>query len=191
MGVILAGGLARRMNLQDKGLIEYRGKPMVAHAIEAMRGAVDNLFINANRHVEEYRQFGFPVITDQTRTFDGPLAGVLSALCHANADILVVMPCDSPMIETTHLLRLLSERADAEADIAVAFDGERLHPVFLALKTNLRDSLEHYLNSGERKIDRWLEQHALVKVDFSEQPEVFQNINTLSDLKQLEADEHE
>jgi molybdenum cofactor guanylyltransferase len=190
-GVILAGGMARRMNQQDKGLVKYKGRPMVSYAIEAMRAVTGSVLINANRNEVEYRAFGFPVIADQTQTFDGPLAGVLSALCSTDGDVLVVMPCDSPLIQPQHLQRLLTERAEADADIAVAYDGERLHPVFLALKTGLKDSLEQYLDSGERKIDRWLEQHVLVKVDFSEQPEVFQNINTLSDLEQLEAEVHE
>lgn len=190
-GVILAGGMARRMNQQDKGLVKYKDRPMVAYAIEAMRAVTGSVLINANRNEVEYRAFGFPVIADQTQTFDGPLAGILSALCSADGDVLLVMPCDSPLIQPQHLQRLLTERAEADADIAVAYDGERLHPVFLALKTVLKDSLEQYLSSGERKIDRWLEQHVLVKVNFSEQPEVFQNINTLSDLEQLEADVHE
>ena len=68
----------------------------------------------------------------------------------------------------------------------MAFDGQRLHPVFLALSVNLKDSLEAFLASGERKIDKWLAQHHTVKADFSASPEIFANINTLDELNDLE-----
>ena len=185
-GVVLAGGLARRMQQQDKGLVMYKKQAMVSYALNAMAAVVDEVIINANRNKEVYQQFGFHVISDQTNTFDGPLAGVLAAMSAATHDILLVMPCDSPLIKPEHLQKLLSCRAENDTDIAVAFDGERLHPVFLALKTSLRQSLQDYLQQGERKIDRWLQQHHLVKVDFSREPEVFININTLSELEQLQ-----
>jgi molybdopterin-guanine dinucleotide biosynthesis protein A len=186
-GVILAGGLARRMNNQDKGLINYKGRPMVSYAIAAMASATDQSLINANRNQEQYQQFGLPVVADQTDSFDGPLAGILTAMIYADTDILVIMPCDSPLIKAEHLQKLLFTRAEHDADIAVAFDGERLHPVFLAIKTSLKTSLQDYLASGQRKIGRWLEQHKMVKADFSDVPEIFININTMTELTNLEA----
>jgi molybdopterin-guanine dinucleotide biosynthesis protein A len=186
-GVVLAGGLARRMNNQDKGLVLYQGRPLVAYAVEAISTAVDQVLINANRNQEQYQQFGYPVIVDQTDSFDGPLAGMLAALSYSEADILLVMPCDSPLIVTADLQRLLRAQVSAQADIAVAFDGKRLHPVFLVLRTSLKDSLKAYLDSGQRKIDRWFERHHFVPVDFSDKPEVFLNINTLEELTALEA----
>ena len=186
-GVILAGGLARRMNNQDKGLINYKGHPMVSYAIAALAAVADQSLINANRNKEHYQQFGLPVVADQTASFDGPLAGVLTAMIHTDADVLVVMPCDSPLIKAEHLQKLLLARAEHDADVAVAFDGERLHPVFLAIKTSLKTSLQDYLDSGQRKIDRWLEQQKMVKADFSNEPKIFININTLTELSELEA----
>jgi molybdopterin-guanine dinucleotide biosynthesis protein A len=188
-GVILAGGLARRMNNQDKGLINYKGRPMVSYAIAALIAVADQSLINANRNKEQYEAFGLPVIADQTDSFDGPLAGILTAMIHANTDVLLVMPCDSPLIKAEHLQKLLATRAENDADVAVAFDGERLHPVFLAIKTSLKNSLQNYLASGQRKLDRWLEQQKMVKADFSNEPEIFININTLTELSELEARE--
>lgn len=185
-GVILAGGLARRMNNLDKGLINYKGRPMVSYAIAALAGVAGQSIINANRNLEHYRQFGLPVVADQTGNFDGPLAGLLSAMIHTDADVLLVMPCDSPLIKTEHLQKLLSVREKNNADAAVAFDGERLHPVFLAIKTSLINSLQDYLTGGQRKIDRWLEQQDTVRADFSDTPEIFININTLTELSELE-----
>ncbi|MFA5923572.1 MAG: molybdenum cofactor guanylyltransferase MobA [Methylococcaceae bacterium] len=186
-GVILAGGLARRMNNQDKGLVKYKGRPMVSYAIAALGAVADQTLINANRNREQYEKFGLPVVADQTDRFDGPLAGVLSAMIHTDADVLIVMPCDSPLIKAEHLQKLLLTRAEHDADVAVAFDGERLHPVFLAIKTSLKTSLQDYLASGQRRIDCWLEQQKMVKADFSNEPEIFININTLTQLSELEA----
>ena len=186
-GVILAGGLARRMNNQDKGLVKYKGRPMVSYALAALGAVADQTLINANRNREQYEKFGLPVVADQTDSFDGPLAGVLSAMIHTDADVLIVMPCDSPLIKAEHLQKLLATRAENDADVAVAFDGERLHPVFLAIKTSLKTSLQDYLASGQRRIDCWLEQQKMVKADFSNEPEIFININTLTQLSELEA----
>ncbi len=185
-GVILAGGLARRMNNQDKGLVNFKGRPMVSYALAALAPVVDCVFINANRNVDQYRQFGCPVISDQTDSFDGPLAGILSAMIHADADVLVVMPCDSPLIKTQHLQKLLLARAEHNADVAVAFDGVRQHPVFLAIKTTLQASLQDYLTGGQRKVADWLAQQNPVQVDFSAEPDIFSNINTLDELFMLE-----
>lgn len=189
-GVILAGGRARRMNNQDKGLVNFKGRPMVSYAIAALAPVVDQLFINANRNIEQYRQFGWPVISDQTDSFDGPLAGVLTAMIHADADVLVIMPCDSPLIKTEHLQKLLLTRAENNADVAVTFDGIRLHPVFLAIKTALQTSLQDYLAGGQRKVAVWLEQQNLVQADFSNEPEIFGNINTMTELSVLEETNH-
>ncbi len=192
-GVVLAGGLARRMNKQDKGLVIYHNKPMVSYAFEAMSQVADTVFINANRNIPRYEQFGCAVISDQTDTFDGPLAGILSAMMHAKTESLLVMPCDCPLLRSQHLQKLLTALLDPEkqVDIAVAFDGERIQPVLLALKTSLQGSLEDYLQQGQRKIDRWLAQHAVHKVDFSQETDVFLNINTLSELHALEKNQVE
>lgn len=187
-GVILAGGLARRMQNQDKGLIPFRGKPMISYAIAAMQPVVDSLLINANRNLECYQKFGFPVISDATDSFDGPLAGVLTAMQQCTTALLLVMPCDSPLLATADLQRLLNACAMTQADIAVAFDGQRLHPVFFAVKCKLQESLAAYLGAGQRKIDRWFEQHSVTQVDFSDKPDIFRNINTLAELSKLEAD---
>ncbi len=190
-GVVLAGGLARRMNKQDKGLIEYHNRPMISYAVDVMSQVASPVLINANRNISDYAEFGYQVISDQTDTFDGPLAGVLSAMLHADTDILCVMPCDSPLIKPEHLKKLIDALTENKAEIAVAFDGMRIHPVFLALKTSLQASLTKYLQQGNRKIDLWLEQHKLLKVDFSQSAEVFLNINTLSELKILEKNRNE
>ena len=184
-GVVLAGGLARRMNKQDKGLVLFNNKPMITYALQAIVPVVDELFINANRNIEQYQQLNYPVISDASDDFSGPLAGVLAALNACKNDVLLVTPCDSPFMTANGLQTLLAEHQRCQADIAVAFDGERIHPVFMAIKSSLKSSLQNYLAKGERKIDRWFEQHNWVKVDFSGNPEFFSNINTLEQLADL------
>lgn len=185
-GVVLAGGLARRMNNQDKGLVLYKGQAMVSYAVNSISAVVDQLLINANRNLSDYESFGYPVVSDQTDTFDGPLAGMLAAMDYCSADVLLVMPCDSPLITAEDLQRLLQAQAFEQVDIAVAYDGERLHPVFSVLNTSLQDSLRTYLLSGQRKIDRWFAQHRMQQVDFSDRPQVFMNINTMTELQDLQ-----
>jgi molybdopterin-guanine dinucleotide biosynthesis protein A len=186
-GVILAGGLARRMNYQDKGMVCYQGSPLVSYAIAALTPLVHDIIINANRHHEQYQQFGFAVFADQTDSFDGPLAGILSAMTYTDADVLLIVPCDAPLIQSQHLQKLLNARAGSDADIAVAFDGERIHSVFLAIRRRLQTSLENYLATGQRKVQTWLALQNMVSVDFSDTPEIFTNINTLTELSLLEA----
>ncbi|MEQ1546176.1 molybdenum cofactor guanylyltransferase MobA [Methyloglobulus sp.] len=185
-GVILAGGLARRMNNRDKGLVRFKGQPMVSYAIAAMNAVADQTIINANRNIAEYKEFGLPVVSDQTDSFDGPLAGVLTAMMFAETGLLLVMPCDSPLVKAEHLQKLLSTQETSDADVAVAFDGERLHPVFFAIKVILKPNLQDYLLNGQRKIDHWLEKHKMVTVDFSTEAKIFININSMAELSELE-----
>ena len=185
-GVILAGGLARRMGNRDKGLVEFNCQPLVSYAIQAMRPVVDELILNANRNLDDYRRFGLPVVPDQNDNFDGPLAGILSGMMVAQSGILLISPCDSPYFEARHFRTLLAAREEHDADIAVAFDGERIHPVFLALKVDLMTELQAYLLNGQRKVETWLALHKPVQVDFSGEPDIFRNINSLVELKALE-----
>lgn len=189
LGVVLAGGLARRMGGQDKGLLLYRQRPMISYALDAIRPLVDQLIINANRNQDRYWQWGLPVVADQDDSFAGPLAGILTAMRFAPHDILLVMPCDSPLITTRHLRRLLTTLEENQADICVAYDGRRLHPVFLALRCGLQDSLAEFLASGQRKIDIWLARHHTVRADFHDQPEIFMNINTMDELTELQVEQ--
>lgn len=185
-GVILAGGLGRRMNHQDKGLVLYNNIPLMHYAITAMLPVVTELFINANRHHAEYRAFGLPIIADQSPDFEGPLAGILTALCHISGEILLVSPCDSPLVQAHHLQKLVTILLETQSEITVAFDGKQLQPVFLALKTTLKNNLDSYLKQGNRKIADWVKQQRFVEVDFSEDNAIFLNLNTLEQLADLE-----
>jgi molybdenum cofactor guanylyltransferase/molybdopterin-guanine dinucleotide biosynthesis protein MobB len=181
-GVILAGGQARRMNGQDKGLLTFNGQPLIKHTIACLLDQVDHLLINANRNITNYQAFGFSVIEDELSDFQGPLAGMLSAMHSATTDYILTVPCDCPSISVQLRQRMMETLLINNADIAVGYDGERIHPVFSLIPVRLKNDLENYLKNGDRKIDLWFEQHNLVLVDFSDQPDTFVNFNSPNDI---------
>ena len=185
-GMVLAGGLARRFNSEDKGLISLLDRPLVSYALDALVQVADPVVINANRNQALYEALGYTVVPDLDQTFSGPLAGVLSVMHQADTKLVFSVPCDCPLINAEILLRMIQTLEDKHADCCIPDDGERVHPVFLLIRTALQDDLAAYLNSGERKIDRWLEQHKLMKADCSDQPDVFLNVNTPEQLLDLQ-----
>ena len=188
-GLILAGGQGRRMGGVDKGLVAFRGRPLVAHVRDRLVGRVAELLINANRSEGDYGPLADRVIGDAEGGFQGPLMGIYSGLRAARTPWLVVAPCDTPSLPRELVPRLLAGRGDA--DIAVAWDGERLHPVVALIRTALADDLAAALAAGERKIDRWYARHPWSRVDFSDCPEAFANLNTDDDRRRLERARHE
>jgi len=185
-GSILAGGMARRMAGQDKGLINLDHKPLIEYVLEAFRDQVGSIIVNANRNKSVYAQYNYPVISDQLDDFCGPLAGIASVMQCCQTELMAAVPCDSPFIPNDLVQRLYQSLIEENADIAVAHDGERIQPVFTLLKCNLFGSIMDYLNSGERKMDKWFFQHPYAIVDFSDHPDLFLNINTPEDLVLLE-----
>ena len=186
-GLILAGGQARRMGGEDKGLLTLDGLPMVEHVLRALRRQVREMLISANRNLPRYAAFDCRVSSDTETGFLGPLAGMLSGMLAAATPLLVSVPCDSPLVPHDLVARLHDGLTAAGARIAVAHDGERLQPVFALLDVTLRDDLQAYLASGERKIDRWFGQHPFTEVDFSDRLTAFRNVNTPEDRLALEA----
>jgi molybdopterin-guanine dinucleotide biosynthesis protein A len=176
--VILAGGKGRRLGGQDKGLIEYQGKLLIQHVLDKITPQVNNVLINANRNQDTYSEFGYPVITDDLNDFQGPLAGFLTAMRACNTEYIVALPCDGPNLSDDLVARLMAGTKGAMDTIVVAHDGKRLQPVHALIPVSLIGSLERFLESGDRKIDRWYAQNNMALADFSDEPEVFFNINT-------------
>lgn len=178
-GTILAGGRGTRMGGEDKGLLRIGERTMVEHVIRALRPQVSDLFINANRNLEQYRAFGLTVVTDFIDGYCGPLAGVASAMKVARTSWLLVVPCDSPFICSSLASRLYTAAIADNAEIAVARSTpDQLEPVFALIRRALLPSLLDYLRAGDRKVDRWYAQHPMTTVDFSDFPAMFLNVNT-------------
>ena len=185
-GLVLAGGQGSRMGGVDKGLAPFRGRPMVAHVLERLAPQVDEILVNANRNPEAYAAFGHRVIADEIPGFAGPHAGFERGLAHARGELVATVPCDSPFLPTDLVPRLRAALESAGADLAVAKTGAQAHPVFCLMRRSVHASLERFLASGQRKIDKWYAALAVVEVAFDDEPDAFANINTRDELADLE-----
>ncbi|MEK7321898.1 MAG: molybdenum cofactor guanylyltransferase MobA [Pseudomonadota bacterium] len=181
-GLILAGGRGRRMNGDDKGLLTFQGRPLIAHVIETLAPQVGPLLISANRHLARYANWGRPVIADRYEDFRGPLAGIASGLAQVATPYLMVAPCDTPFLPA-HLVERLAAALETEpADAAVAFGAGRMQALCVLLSRELEADLSMYLADSDRSATGWLRRHRHLLVDFSDEPRAFVNINTPRDL---------
>jgi molybdopterin-guanine dinucleotide biosynthesis protein A len=188
-GVVLAGGRGSRMGGVDKGLQNHRGMSLALHALMRLQPQVGTVMINANRNLGAYEAMGAPVWPDAMPDHPGPLAGLLTGLEHCETPYLVSVPCDTPDFPTDLVARLSAALVQADAEIAMAAAPEegtlRTQPVFCLLKADLLRSLLDYLQSGQRKIDRWTALHRCAVVEFDD-AQAFFNANTLAELQQLQ-----
>ncbi|GJL83202.1 MAG: molybdenum cofactor guanylyltransferase [marine bacterium B5-7] len=185
--LVLCGGRARRLGGVDKGLHPVLGRPLVEYVIERIEPQVMTLILNANRNIPYYENYGYRVVGDRNRDFDGPLAGVLAGLRSCRTDWLVSVPCDAPCVARDLVVKLLDAAQMQDAEIACAFDGTRLQPTFSLYRTTLTAPLAEYLDQGERKIDRFFERRRFVKSDFSGQSGDFVNLNSDDDVARFTA----
>ncbi|HEX3954319.1 MAG TPA: molybdenum cofactor guanylyltransferase MobA [Stellaceae bacterium] len=189
VGLLLAGGLARRMGGGDKGLRLLGGKPLLAHVIERLRPQVAALVLNANGDPARLAQFGLPVVADSVPDFAGPLAGILAGLDWAAANhpecaYVVSAATDAPFLPNDLVQRLAAARDTAGADLACAASGGRAHPVIGLWPVALREDLRRALVVEDlRKVDVWTARHRLVTVSFPDRPvDPFFNANRPEDL---------
>ena len=178
--VILAGGQALRMNGEDKGLIVFRELPLITHVVNVTKPKVSQILISANRNFEEYANFG-EVISDDLEGYQGPLAGISKALKVCSTPYLLVLPCDSPLIDEALIDSLIEKMEISKVDICVAHDGSIMHATFALMQTKLEKSLEGFLEEGGRKMALWYRQHSLERIDVSSHLEVLTNINRPED----------
>lgn len=187
-GLILAGGLGRRMGGVDKGLQQYAGRPLVAHVIERLRPQVGTLMVNANRHIDAYRQLGHPVITDEHPDFPGPLAGLHAGLGRAKTPYVLTVPCDSPHLPLNLAWTLRQYLEARQLPLVYARCDGKAHPVFCLCRCSLLPALSHYLESGGRRVLAWCDEQGGEPVDFPGQSECFANFNTLAELQTPQRD---
>lgn len=192
-GVLLAGGLARRMGGGDKPLLELGGRPILAQAVERLRPQCAALVLNANGDPARFSAFGLPVVADSVAGFAGPLAGVLAGMDYAAAhwpdvtDILSA-PADTPFLPSDLVARLHAAREAAGARIAVAASGGRVHHAVALWPMALRDALCRALVEEDvRKVSAFIERHANVSVDWPMEPyDPFFNVNRPEDVARAE-----
>ncbi len=194
--MILSGGRATRMGGVDKGLIKLSGKPLIAHVIERISPQVDEILINANRSFEQYQPFNYPIYQDETADFIGPLAGFKLALTHAKHTLVLIIPCDSPLLPNNLVENLLKTMMNQQTEIVVAASDGNTHPVFCLCKKSVLPSLIQYLDNGQRKVSAWQKSLPYAEADFTDpttqgNTPYFINLNTLEDLKTLNNNPYE
>lgn len=193
VGLILAGGLARRMGGGDKGLRQIGGRSILDHVIDRAAPQVAALALNANGDADRFARWGVPVVPDPVPDHPGPLAGVLAGLdwaatAHPDAGHVVTLPCDAPFLPRDLVARLMAPIAAGAADLTCAESDGRAHPVVglwpVALRATLRQAL---VTEGVRKVDVWTARFRLVRVPFAADPvDPFFNANRPEDLAEAE-----
>jgi molybdopterin-guanine dinucleotide biosynthesis protein A len=193
LGVVLAGGLARRVGGGDKSLREIGGRTVLARVIARLEPQCESLVINANGDPKRFASFGLPVIADGVKDAPGPLAGILAALDWAaanrpNAAWILSAPADCPFLPGDLVARLSQAVIADNAELAVAASRGQSHPVIGLWSATLREALRQaLLAEGLRKVGQWTARRQLATVAWPAEPlDPFFNINTIDDLAEAE-----
>lgn len=186
-GLVLAGGLGRRMGGVDKGLSLLDGEPLVEHIVRRLAPQVGRLIINANQNHDIYAGFGYPVVGDRIEGHAGPLAGLEAGLAACTTPYLLTVPCDSPLLPADLVSRLAACLTAHKASIAVARTGEQLHPVFSLIRSDELPELQAFINAGGRRMEAGLRRLCWAPCPFDDCPEAFANINTPDELRAHQA----
>ena len=192
VGLLLAGGLSRRMGGGDKCLRPLGGKPVLAHIVERARAQVSALVLNANGNPARFRAFDLPVAEDVIEGFAGPLAGVLTGMewaakHHPDAAWLATFATDAPFFPRDLVARLHDAAARETADMACARSDGQDHPVFGLWPVGLRADLRRAMEEGMRKVDLWTARYKLAVAEFATMPfDPFFNANRPEDLAEAQ-----
>jgi molybdopterin-guanine dinucleotide biosynthesis protein A len=191
VGVILAGGQARRMGGGDKGLLRLGSSTILGHVVARLEDQVARLALNANGDGARFADLGLPVLPDSIDGFAGPLAGVLAGLDWAageGADHVVTAAADTPFFPPDLVPRLLLAAEVEGKPIALARTEDGRHPTFGLWPVALREDLRAALQDGTRKVVAWTDRHGTAMADFpTGRFDPFFNVNTPEDLAQAEA----
>ena len=185
IGVLLAGGLARRMGGGDKCLRSLAGRPLLDHLIDTVKPQVDVMILNANGEAARFAGYGLSVVADVIEGYAGPLAGVLTGLEWTAKNIpdaawVASLATDAPFLPGDLVARMKSAVKTEGADMACAASGGRVHPVFGLWPVRLRNDLRAaMIDEDIRKIDLWTARYNLVVVEFEEERgrDPFFNVN--------------
>ncbi|MGY0713533.1 molybdenum cofactor guanylyltransferase MobA [Azospirillum argentinense] len=192
-GVLLAGGLSRRMGGGDKSLRTLGGRSILERIVATVRPQVGPLVLNANGDPARFAAFGLPVAADVVEGFAGPLAGVLTGMEWARANApncrwLASFATDAPFIPGDLVARLAAAVEREGADLACARSDGQEHPVFGLWRVDLADDLRRAMVEEDmRKVDAWTARYRLAVADFATDPvDPFFNTNRPDDLAEAE-----
>jgi len=192
-GVLLAGGLARRMGGGDKPMRQIAGRTILERVIARLAPQCDGLVLNANGDPARFAAFGLKIVPDTVAGFPGPLAGILAGLDwiaehRPGASWMLSAAADCPFLPRDLVALLDQARIAQGAELAVAASDGQSHPVIGLWRVALRDELRHALVVEDvRKIDRWTARHVLATVTWPTTPlDPFFNANTVEDIAEAE-----
>lgn len=177
--IILAGGEGKRVGRQDKGLILLNNKPLIQHVIESVLPQCDEIIISANRNVTQYQKFGHTIVTDDSNSYRGPVAGIAAALPVCQNEWVLVVPCDMPYLPKTLIERLYS--GCGQSDIVIAQVEQHLQLAFLINK-KLHQPLKQSLDNNQLKLMHWIKSQNTKVISFDNKAN-FINLNHLSDFE--------
>ncbi len=194
--IILAGGEGKRMDGEDKGLVFYNNKPLIKSVIEKIEPQVNNIVISANRNIDHYKKFGYPVVNDSASNqgnnkniYQGPMAGIAAALPQCKNEWVFIIACDMPLISDTIVSQLEASlktddfkvnNRNNQKTIAIAEVNEKFQLAILINK-NLLPSIQLSLKNDQLKLMQWVNSNKIASVSFSTETE-FRNINYFKDL---------
>ena len=181
---ILSGGKSSRMEGNDKGLIDFYGKSVLSRIINLASNFSSDIFVVANNNLDKYNQIHPYVYTDILEDFQGPLSGIYTALSKCKNKKLIILPCDGPFIKDVYF-QVLTEYESGK-NIQVVKANDRLQPVYARIDSSLLNNLENFLQTGERKIDKWYNSCGFDEICFDKNVEMFLNINSKEDIKKNE-----
>jgi len=176
--IILAGGEGKRVDGRDKGLIDYNGKTLVKHVIDVVKPQTDEIIISANRNIETYEAYGYRVISDAGKDYQGPLAGIAAALPFCQNEWVLITPCDMPLLPSNIIEKLSQNKTGS--NLCIAEVDNRFQLVFLVNKSLLPSILQS-LQHGQLRLMQWVKSQNPVAHPFSESQN-FKNFNDTKDL---------
>jgi molybdopterin-guanine dinucleotide biosynthesis protein A len=187
-GGILAGGLASRMQGEDKGLQLFKEKPMASWVNQAISPYVRQVIINCNRNKSAYLQISTKLSSDTISGFPGPLAGVISIMEVSDADYFLLSPCDTPLLTQEFAIKMLEflttehSKDHSKPLLFAVMAGEKQQPLHMCIAKEYKNSLKRYLENDEHRVMKWMKDNHAIWLNFSDQAESFRNFNTLEEV---------
>nr|WP_274607928.1 molybdenum cofactor guanylyltransferase MobA [Thiorhodovibrio winogradskyi] len=184
--MILCGGRGQRMQGRDKGLVLFQGRRLIDRVVNRLEPQVAALLLSANRHAEDYRAFGWPVLSDTDAEYPGPLAGLSRGMEAAMTPWLLTVPCDGPWLPQDLRQRLVKAIEVGKTSVAIAHDGKGAQFSYALIHCSLHGDLRACFEAGDRRLGGWLMRHNPALADFSDNPQAFTNLNRPEDFDRAE-----
>ena len=174
------------MGGEDKGLLRLKDKPLVEWVLTRMHPQVDEILISANRNLDTYVTFGYPVLPDKTAGFVGPLAGIARGLLDAKHELILSVPCDTPFLPDDLVARLLAALEQGNEDMVIPLVADQPQYAICLMRRRVGANLAVFLAQGGHRVQEWQAGLKCAQVDFTDAASFFVNLNRPEQLTTLE-----